>query len=40
MTIIPPIKRIVTTKNAHESLLIPNVQLTKNAPQINLPIAT
>ena len=39
ITIIPPINKIVTTKNAHEIFLTPNIHLTKKAEQINLHMA-
>lgn len=39
ITIIPPINKIVTTKNAHEILLTPKTHLTKKAEKIRLPMA-
>ena len=39
ITIIPPINRIVTTKNAHEILLTPRTHLTKKAEQMSLDMA-
>jgi len=40
ITIMPPIKRMVITKKAHEIFLTPRVHLTKKAPQISVDKAT